>query len=98
MATHVKRQPITSGRLVGLRALLEVIEVSPNWLQDGRNTGLFKKGIHYTTLPGSNRMLWNLDLVKDLFMNSDNPEAHTRAIEAYIASLPSSQVVKAKAA
>jgi hypothetical protein len=98
MPTHIKRKPITEGRFVTTPALMEVVQVSGAYLQDGRKTGLFKKGMHYTTLPGSNRMLWNLDLVKDLFINADNPEAHERACEAYLAALPSSQVSRTTAA
>jgi hypothetical protein len=94
VATHIKRKPIASGRWVGTNALCEAIQATPSYLTVSRKTGIFKRGIHYSTLPGSNRLLWNLDLIVDLIANSDDPDAHQRAIEAFLASLPSSQSPK----
>jgi endo-1,4-beta-D-glucanase Y len=48
-----------------------------------------QEGIHWFRLPNSIRILWNLNLVRDWLVNGYSP-AHTKAIEKYIASLPSS--------
>jgi hypothetical protein len=54
---------------------------------DLKNT--LQEGLYWFRLPNSVRILWNLNLVRDWLVNGNCP-AHTRAIEKYIASLPSS--------
>jgi hypothetical protein len=49
------------------------------------------EGLYWFRLPNSVRILWNLNLVRDWLVNGNTP-AHARAIEKYIASLPSSDV------
>jgi hypothetical protein len=48
-----------------------------------------QEGIYWFRLPNSVRILWNLNLVRDWLVNGCSP-AHTKAIEKYAASLPSS--------
>jgi hypothetical protein len=50
-----------------------------------------QENLYWFRIPNSIRILWNLDLVRDWLMNGYSP-AHTRAIEKYTASLPSSDV------
>jgi hypothetical protein len=45
--------------------------------------------LYWWRIPNSIRILWNLNLVRDWLKNGNSPE-HTRAIEKFIASLPSS--------
>jgi hypothetical protein len=49
------------------------------------------EGIHFFKVPGSPSILWNRDLLADWIANGglESP-AHQRAIEQYIAYLPSS--------
>jgi hypothetical protein len=37
------------------------------------------------------KVLWNLYLIKDLILNGDRP-AHTRFVEQYLASLPTTKI------
>ena len=61
-------------------------------LKDWRVAGILKKGIYWTTFPHiPSRHFWNKDLVRDWFVNG-NSASHTRAVERYLASLPSSSV------
>jgi hypothetical protein len=48
-----------------------------------------REKIYWFRLPGSSRILWNINLVRDWLVNGDCP-GHQRAIEAYLKSLPSS--------
>jgi hypothetical protein len=50
------------------------------------------RGIHYHKVPGSPSILWNRDLLADWLANGGlDSTAHQRAIEQYLAYLPSSQ-------
>lgn len=50
----------------------------------------FTEGVHWTRL-ADKKVLFNLPLVEDFLINKSNPQAHQRAIDRYLASLPSSQ-------
>jgi hypothetical protein len=47
------------------------------------------ENIYWSRYPGSTRVLYNLNLIRDWLVNGDSP-AHQKAVEKYIASLPSS--------
>jgi hypothetical protein len=49
------------------------------------------EGIYWFRTPGSTRILYNLDLIKDWLVNGHCP-AHEKAVKRYLASLPSSDV------
>jgi hypothetical protein len=57
-----------------------------------RESKIITQGIHWYYRPGTtNRILWNLDLMRDFVAVGDqNHPGHKRAIERYLASLPSS--------
>jgi hypothetical protein len=46
--------------------------------------------IYWVRSPGGRKILWNLMLLKDWLINGDS-EAHQRAVEAFLSSLPSNQ-------
>lgn len=59
-----------------------------------RFDGSLQEGIHWIRV--GNRVLYNLNLVQDWLVNHQvAPEAHERAIAAYLESLPSNQARKA---
>ncbi len=89
---RVKRPPV---RWAGVptREICEQTGTSTDYLKSLRSRKLLKKGIHYYTLPGSERIVWVRDLVRDFLVNGDSP-AHQREIERYLASLPSSDDYK----
>jgi hypothetical protein len=61
-------------------------------LKAWRDQNLITKGIHWYYRPGTtNRILWNLDLMRDFLSCGDqNHPAHKKSIERYLKSLPSS--------
>jgi hypothetical protein len=48
------------------------------------------EGVHWIR-PSARKVLFNAALLEDFLINRGNPEAHDRAIAAYLASLPSSK-------
>ena len=77
-------------RLVPSNEICKQLGISYSTLKRWRKTGAIMEGLHWQYLPGTKaRLLWNLDLMRDWVSNSGTP-AHTRSIELYIASLPSS--------
>jgi hypothetical protein len=67
--------------------------VRPGVLKDWRESKAITQGIHWYYRPGTtNRILWNLDLMRDFVAVGDqNNSGHKKAIERYLASLPSSK-------
>jgi hypothetical protein len=61
-----------------------------DWIEKNILKGL-PRGIYFFTLPGSNRVLYNLDLIRDFLVNGDCP-AHQKSVQRWLASLPSSDV------
>ena len=53
----------------------------------------WQSGIHYQYL-NSRTIRYNRELIIDWMANISYPEAHQRAIQAYLASLPSNQTKK----
>jgi hypothetical protein len=88
MTHRAKRSPIIY-RGVPTREMCDQAGISTDYLKSLRIRGLLKKGVHYHSLPNSERIVWVVDLVRDYFVNGDSP-AHDRAIERYLESLPSS--------
>jgi hypothetical protein len=47
------------------------------------------EGIYWSRYPNSIRVLYNLNLIRDWMISGDSP-AHKKAVERFVASLPSS--------
>lgn len=82
--------------LVNLQILTERTKISDKSFYRYRKLGLLQEGVHYFTL-SYNKVLYNLDLILDWIANRQNPEAHERAIQNFLATLPSSQLPTKKA-
>jgi hypothetical protein len=96
MTHRIKRPPIQWAG-VPTREMCVAAGVSADYLKNLRVRGLLPRGIYWYSLPGSDRIIWVKDLVRDFLVNGDSP-AHQRAIERYLASLPSSDEYKPSAA
>lgn len=72
------------------RELVTATGLSVEYIRTDLKTKL-QEGLYWFRLPGTVRILWNLNLVRDWLVNGNSP-AHARAVEKYIASLPSSDV------
>lgn len=60
-------------------------------LKKYRLVGMLQKDIHWVAI-NSRVIRYNISLVLDWMQNKDiNPQAHLKAIENYLASLPSAQ-------
>jgi hypothetical protein len=92
MTHRIKRQPINWAG-VPTREMCAAAGVSADTLKSWRVSGLLPRGIYWYTLPGSDRIMWIRDLVRDRLINGDSP-SHQKAIERYLASLPSSDNYK----
>ena len=88
LTSRVKRPPLTWVGVPTGEMCLQ-IGISTDTLKDLRVRGLLPKGIYWYTLPGSDRIIWVRDLVRDYMVNGGSP-AHQRAVEKYLVSLPSS--------
>lgn len=64
--------------------------LSPHSLKKLRLSGRLTQGIHWVYIT-SRSIAYNRDLLLDWVANRSNPAFHERAIENYLASLPSSQ-------
>lgn len=56
-----------------------------------RRDGLLPERIYWVRIPGSTNILWNVPLVIDWLVNGPDSPDHQRAVENFLASLPSSQ-------
>ena len=93
MANKVKR-PEIQWSFVPTGEMCRQLGVSVDTLKDWRVAGVLKKGLYWTTFPHiPSRVFWNRDLVRDWFVNGNSP-AHSRAVEKYLSSLPSSNEYK----
>jgi hypothetical protein len=79
-----KQHPWPTVRLAGL---CSVTGLSKDWGNDIKKQ--LPEGIYWHRIPCSIRVLYNLNLIRDWLANGDCP-AHQRAVEKYLASLPSS--------
>lgn len=75
------------------RTLAERTGYSPHTLKKLRQRGDWIEGIHYVR-ENSRVVRYNLSLCLDWLANRGNSQAHQRAIEAYLSSLPSNQPQK----
>jgi hypothetical protein len=71
--------------------------ISQDYLKKFRQSGQLRQGIHFITIPGSSKILWRIDLLRDWLANGDSP-SHSRAIERFLKSLPSHPDYKPDAA
>jgi hypothetical protein len=92
LAHRIKR-PKPTPELMATGATCLQLGISQDCLKKFRQSGQLRQGIHYVTIPGSPKILWRIDLVRDWLANGESP-AHQRAIEKYLASLPSSDEYK----
>ncbi|BAZ01114.1 hypothetical protein NIES37_51120 [Tolypothrix tenuis PCC 7101] len=78
-------------QFVTKQVMSEVTGLSSNTLKKYRLQGKLQRDIHWITL-NSRVVRYNIILVLDWVQNHiSNPEAHLRAIENYLADLPSNQ-------
>jgi hypothetical protein len=74
-------------RTVRLAVLLGIIGTSEDFVTD--EIRKLPEGIYWFRTPGSNRILYVVDLIRDYLANGNCP-AHQKAVMRYLASLPSS--------
>jgi hypothetical protein len=96
MTHRIKRPP---PQWVGVpnREMCIQAGISSDTLKNLRVNGILTRGIYWYTIPGSDRIIWIRDLVRDYLVNGNSP-AHQRAIEKYLKSLPSHADYKPDAA
>lgn len=88
MTHRPKREPI---RWAGVSTgeMAKTAGISTDTLKSLRVRGVLTPGLYFYTLPGSPKIIWVRDLVRDFLINGNTP-AHQKAIDKYLASLPSS--------
>jgi hypothetical protein len=52
-------------------------------------SGEFIEGVHYCRTPSSTSLIWCTEMIRDYFCCGGNTPAHRRAIEKFLAELPS---------
>lgn len=77
-------------KLLTAKPLAMTIGVSISSIARWRKAGTLEEGVHYFK-PGPTSILYNVELIYDWLANKHQPELHERAIENFLASLPSSQ-------
>jgi hypothetical protein len=65
--------------------------LSGDKLKQLRDDRILAERIYWIRIPGSTHILWNIPLVLDWLVNGSECPAHQRAVESFIASLPSSE-------
>jgi hypothetical protein len=60
-------------------------------LKQLRQDGVLQERIYWVKVPGSTHVLWNVPLVIDWLVNGPDSPVHQKAVEHFLASLPSSQ-------
>lgn len=73
--------------------IIEQTGFSASSLKRFRLSGSWIEGIHWVRV-GTRKTLYNRELVLDWIANQNNPQAHQRAIEAYLTQLPSNKPAK----
>jgi len=71
----------------------QILKVHPGTLNRYRQEGKLIEGVHYTRL-SSQTIRYNKALLEDWVANRDDPAAHRRAIEVFLASLLGNQSKK----
>ncbi|ELR97396.1 hypothetical protein [Gloeocapsa sp. PCC 73106] len=85
-------------QFVTKRDAQELTGFSCETLKKWRLTGKLTEGIHWIRVGNSERVVrYNALLLIDFLQNYHDLSAHQRAIDAYLASLPSNQPRKSKA-
>lgn len=81
-----------TGTLVTKHEAAQILGISPETLKKYRLQpgSTLIEGVHYH-IWNSRVIRYNPALIADWGLNRNNPTAHQRAIEAYLASLPSNQ-------
>ena len=69
--------------------------MSTSTLKGNRLSGKWILGVHWVRITPKS-VLYNLPLIMDWIANRSNPTAHQRAIDAYLASLPSAVTTETK--
>lgn len=70
--------------------LTQYVSLSRSKIKSIIRSGQWIEGVHFTRY--SSRMnLFNLQLIQDWLVNKSDPTAHQRAIDNYLANLPSNQ-------
>jgi hypothetical protein len=88
--THTITRPPNRWQMVSTGQLCLSEGVSQDFFKSRRASGEFIRNIHYVVIPGSTRIQWVRDLVRDWFVNAGTPQ-HQVAIDRFLASLPSSE-------
>ncbi|PSB25348.1 excisionase family protein [Stenomitos frigidus] len=73
--------------------LSDATGLSPETFKKYRLSGKWIEGVHWQRL-NSRCVLYNLSLILDWVANRSSPCVHQRAIESYLAALPSNQPKK----
>jgi hypothetical protein len=79
------------------RDLSQVVPYKKSKVGDLIKRQVWQEGLHYVTDDAGDR-LFNLDLIADWVANLGDSQAHQRACEMYLASLPSNQTTGRKPA
>lgn len=80
-------------RVFGGKQCLALLGISNSYAKNRIADGSWIEGIHFSKLGNgpTSKIIYNLKLIEDWLLNHRvNPAGHSRAIEAYLASLPSS--------
>lgn len=77
-------------QFVGKREISKLTGLSGDTLKKYRLKGLLSQDIHWIRI-NSKVVRYNVPLVKDWLQNINDPQAHQRAIEVYLATLLSNQ-------
>jgi hypothetical protein len=79
------------------RDLDQVVPYGKTRIHDLIRQEVWRENLHYVTDLSGDR-IFNLTLIADWIANINDPVAHERACEAYLASLPSNQATARKQA
>lgn len=90
--THRVKRPAPTPELVDTGAICLQLGISQDYLKNRRIAGELRQSVHFITLPGSTKILWNVEIVRDWLFNGGESESHRRACEKFLKSLPSSGV------
>jgi hypothetical protein len=81
-------------RFCDKREIAHLIGLSTETLKRLRLKGALIEGIHWVR-HGTKKVVFNLELMRDWNTNRCNPRVHQLAIDAFLASLPSSKAAAA---
>jgi hypothetical protein len=69
--------------------LSEIFGKSAPYFKRLIRSGELIEGVHYCRCPGSDALIWCIEIIRDWFVCGGNTPAHQRAIEKFLAELPS---------